>query len=121
MFHVGQKVVCIDDAVHQEWAPPYVTFAPNMHGLTEGVVYTVSEMEENPLNNIIDLVLAEIDRGPRRTWADAIGFAACRFRPVATQGNNATQDDKLALFREMCNTPHPIVPGCDTPLELELL
>lgn len=79
MFHVGQKVVCVDNGPdcfgHAKWLD---NDAPIV-----GHVYTIRRCFLDDDNHPI-VWLDEIKRGPiaRNIWGEAIGYHSIRFRPV---------------------------------------
>jgi hypothetical protein len=88
MFHVGQKVVCVDDRLVKDYARSavYKEFAGGLDGLKSGLVYTVRASGfYTPVPGVPVVWLSEIVR-PIRSQADEIygeaPFAAARFRPV---------------------------------------
>jgi hypothetical protein len=66
MFHVGQKVVCVDDE-------PRVDRHPTL--IHKGHIYTIHAVIETPL--AIGVQLAEV-----APYADKVGWHIGRFRPV---------------------------------------
>lgn len=86
-FHVGQLVVCVDDAAHPEW--------PGIHrpcGLRRGHVYTVRDA--NLRRHGRDCIrLVEIFRPPLGSDESEPPFYEVRFRPI--------DDTKLAIFRKL--------------------
>ena len=70
-FHVGQKIVCVNDK------PIYGTFFdPGRPRLTEGGIYTVSGYCERASDNKPTVWLREVD------WER--GYFAQRFRPIVS-------------------------------------
>jgi hypothetical protein len=70
MFHVGQKVICIDD-VRREGCPEIPP------GLVKGAVYTVIGLGDDGYSVAI-VTLAEV-----KPMGKSPGFFRDRFRPVA--------------------------------------
>jgi hypothetical protein len=93
-FHVGQKVICIDASIHEEWYHPILrSWYPHngsLNGLTEGEQYTITWIGPytGPLvKEMICVHVKEIKRPlgyDNNTGVDApeAPFAACRFRPL---------------------------------------
>lgn len=81
MFRVGQKVVCVDDAIHDEWKAPGFVYVGGLDGLKKGEIYTVRAVEFDSIEVAESLVLEEIVR-PTLYTLDRDGFRASRFRPV---------------------------------------
>lgn len=90
MFHIGQRVVCVDDK-----------------GLTAGRVYTVREVTVSPIDNSEAIRLIEIIRpiGPG-DGGNEPPYRFFRFRPV--------DETRLEVFRAMLVTPpRELVPAGD--------
>lgn len=93
-FHVGQKVVCVDD----DWTAPGYDVPT---GLTVGSVYTITGVISSSVHcaeymgarDHLALLLAEVDHP---IFPD-IGFASPRFRPVKTTD--------ISIFRAMLVAP----------------
>lgn len=96
-FHVGQKVVCIDDSGHINANGRRGTWedgdAPKV-----GAIYTVRRSFTNEDGDAI-LWLDEIRRGPiaRKEWGDDVGYGADRFRPVVERKTD------ISVFTAMLN------------------
>jgi hypothetical protein len=100
MFHVGQKVVCVDVAyayrgrVVKRRDGHVAPFNGSLHGLCKGQVYTIAAIDPPSYPEFIqeqELVLAEIDRGCPITR----GFRASRFRPLIERKTD------ISVFTEM--------------------
>ena len=76
----GQRVRCVDSGSHVRYTPNCFAYLDrDMHGLTEGEIYTVAAIID--WHGVIELVLAEIDRPlPEGMTTHNPGFAAARFR-----------------------------------------
>ena len=98
-FHVGQKVVCIDDQPEPVGAilNGFRIAGTGMDGLTEGETYTVAGFDALATNaiGIEILVLAEIVRPNRGLYLHVEGFRSTRFRPLVKS------EYDLTVFNEM--------------------
>ena len=96
---IGQKIVCVDDAIHFEWRIPGLKSSGTLHGLTAGVVYTVRSVGTSNLG-VTGLRLEEITRN----FYDGIEsvFAFARFRPLVSQS-----DDIATHFAHLLDTRAP--------------
>jgi hypothetical protein len=79
MFHVGQKVVCVNAV------PKRSSGGIGLHGLTEGAVYTIRSIKTFPLDQRLNLWVEEITRPYGSVCG--ISFAelpydSIRFRPA---------------------------------------
>lgn len=91
-WHVGMKVVCVDDEDHGRYSPwPSVG---GLDGLTVGAVYTIRKIGE--YRGLLGIWLCEIARNP---WAgkEEPPFSVRRFRPIQTR-----QTD-ISIFTQMLN------------------
>lgn len=91
-FHIGQKVVCVDDAIHREWPSNWLC-PGDVSGLTRNMIYTVRwvGVYRKPNGALIDgLRVAEIMRGGPDT-----PYSTCRFRPLEEK------PDSIEIFREI--------------------
>lgn len=87
LFHVGQTVVCVDDALHPEWQP--TANSGMLHGLKTGASYHIAEVRvQFPMNMVR---LEEI----KRPGLNQFYFHA-RFRPVVPK------PDAIEWARAMC-------------------
>lgn len=85
-FHVGQKVVCVDDWVDQpkQWVP-----------LKRGAIYTVSGFGEAPGHILL------LEQANPWRWHDGsdaggdYGYRSRRFRPVAYPKQSLAHDVQL--------------------------
>lgn len=88
-FHVGQKVVCVDD---KNWGHP----EPPLNWPVTGRVYTVrgfsAAWDENGSNG---LLLAEVSSGNYFDAGEEVGFKRRRFRPIVE-----TKTD-ISIFKRM--------------------
>ena len=83
-FHVGMRVVCVDDCVRRyESLAQNVDFTGDLNGLSKGEVYTVREVSPFPWNeDVLTLKLVEIVRPLGDGVIIETGFVAARFRPA---------------------------------------
>lgn len=88
-FYVGQKVVCIDDAMH--------SFNAIKPALSKGTVYTIAGLQDVGKENF-KLVLAEQPGQDRdgNLHAD-FGYRATRFRPLIEKSTDAG----MSILREI--------------------
>ena len=88
-FHVGQLVVCVDDAPWPLPPPPIGRWDGNLSGLRRGTVYTIRDLENRvPYDGCVRLI--EIVRSVSHYGFES-AFDQRRFRPV--------NDAKLEVFR----------------------
>lgn len=87
-FHVGQRVVCVDDA---NWRKKWIAKCPNRP--IAGSVYTIREIRQKP--NSLGFLLMEITNRPRKFRLGRLEpcFYAHRFRPV--------RDTDISIFTSM--------------------
>lgn len=82
MFHVGQKVVCVDADCGPMYANPLFEYTSDMHGLKEKEIYTIraifNDVREQWLGKNVHL--EEIKR-PCEDGMEA-PYAIERFRPI---------------------------------------
>lgn len=102
-FHVGQKVVCIDDKF---------TNVSIDQGIRKGEVYTLSWVGEYTHyidGAFIGVRLAEVTRGddPGGYGADEMPFRATRFRPLVA--------DRLGSLRALLVPGQPLAPAPEEP------
>lgn len=87
-FHVGQKVVCVDDdeTRYRVFAAAGLHFDGNLNGLKKGAVYTVRAVGHYaPYPGLLCLWLVEIERPIIHLIQIVHGeapYVAARFRPV---------------------------------------
>lgn len=80
-FHVGQKVVCVDDVSDNKYMPfGRVARTRDLHGLTAGAVYTIRDVFD--IEGVRVCRLAEIKRPIEPVWQIEGAFALARFRPL---------------------------------------
>lgn len=89
-FYVGQKVVCVADAVQPgrlwvDGVPP-----------KEGAIYTIASIVING-SGTQALVLVEAPRGPISHALGAYGYHAWRFRPIVERKTD------ISIFKAMLN------------------
>lgn len=103
-FHVGQRVVCVDDASRPGLLWSIGKAWGDLDGLRKGTIYTVRGIELAPIG-VLTLKLREIVRkSPPGTGNLDAGFAAFRFRPVV--------ETDISIFTAMLN-PVPKREGVD--------
>lgn len=98
MFHVGQKVVCVDDDPRDLAGRNVATLRPSIQWPVKGHVYTIEAKAVHW--NMPVLKLIEIKNGPGREKGrhiNEIGFAAARFRPVVERKTD------ISVFKAMLN------------------
>ena len=96
-FHVGQKVVCIDDLERDEMIPG-VSFIGDLDGLRKGSVYTIRSVFFSPVFGEPLVRLNEIQRLPLCRiggFKFEGGYDPSRFRPVAERRTD------ISIFRAM--------------------
>ena len=91
-FHVGQKVVCIDDR-------PSGTSQPCC--LKRGTIYTVRALGSCPVTGRPSICLEEIIHPIHPTWRVEWAYLQERFRPVVDQRTD------ISIFRRMLNPTGP--------------
>lgn len=102
VFHVGQKVVCINDKLGEFRLPGFkYEEKPTLDGLVAGRIYTVRDVFDDPVTKQPLLRLVEIIR-PRgcdsRKFANIeAGFHAARFKPVVERKTD------ISIFKAMLN------------------
>lgn len=95
-FHVGQRVVCINDSGGQEFCPWKVAEDAGLDGLQKGCVYTVRSVLTE--HGVPTLELQEIPRFINPRWKHACrGFHQARFRPLEEK------PDTIEIFRAIAN------------------
>lgn len=88
-FHVGQKVICIDDYIHPEWRQPGFRYSGSLDGIKRGQIYTVRAIcPRTDAPDIIGLKLV----GIIRPLSDNPYYSA-RFRPLETKA--------ISIFRKI--------------------
>jgi hypothetical protein len=95
-FYVGQKVVCVDAGGHDRYVPRGFKSSREMHGLTEGRVYTVRWVGP-ALFGVMGIRVDEIIRPDCPIFGREAAFAAARFRPVVERKTD------ISLFTAMLN------------------
>lgn len=84
MFHVGQKVVCVDNG------PSRFGWKSRPKILRKGAIYTVTACWIHEINKVPAVNLAEV----KNTFGYN-GFDAARFRPVTSR------DTDITVFKKM--------------------
>lgn len=93
-WQVGDKIVCIDDELHDRYMRPgWVSFG-DLDGLTAGRVYTIRRIGVDP-GALMCVWLVEIIRPPLFSGDPETGYAVQRFRPVQTRKTS------IAIFERM--------------------
>lgn len=98
-FHVGQKVVCVDDTM-----PPEGNGIGTLNGLKKGSVYTVRRVGVDALYQAPGVWLEEIIRPDWLHYGET-AYNIIRFRPVAYPRQSAEHD--IALFTPALGTRTP--------------
>lgn len=103
MFHVGQKVVCINDGPS--------SFTPNAvwrdgEKIVKGIIYTVRR--SHFFEGIPCLWLNEVTRSnaARTRWGDDVGYGQWRFRPLIERKT----DIGFAILKKICDDTDTKVP-----------
>jgi hypothetical protein len=112
-FHVGQKVVCVDDDPRSflHAGAPGVRFSGDLNGLKKGAVYTVRAFGRYPAYpDILCVWLEEIIRPT--AFFDEPAYVAARFRPVVERKSD------ISIFTAMLNRA-PRAPAITPQKELE--
>ena len=99
-FKIGQKVVCIDDQIHEEWCVPGVSYTGSLLGLKRGEVYTITCIHVNETDNAICLLLKEIVPPKNVNYA---GFRHVRFRALDEKKEESKRKTNIDVFKRMCN------------------
>lgn len=100
MFHVGQKVVCVDDGCRVAfrrggWFERYRAWITLDHNLNRGDVYRVVGLERVKTVDGVFLTL-HVD-GARHFRLSQVGFPSFQFRPLIEKKTN------ISIFTEMLN------------------
>ena len=99
-FHVGQKVVLIDDTTHSHGIDRSISRTVGADVPKKGEVYTVRFIAIETDTGRELLLLNEINNAAasrRLGYAKELGFAASRFRPVVERKTD------ISIFRAMLN------------------
>lgn len=95
-FHVGQRVVCVDDSMGI-----FPGCSLDLAGLCRGQIYTVRGLDTIKFPHFCAgwavVLLEEIVRQPDPNGIGEVGFSRHRFRPVKTTS--------IEIFRQMFVTP----------------
>lgn len=100
-FFIGQKVVCIDAGIHNNYRPAHWPPADGqgLDGLTEGEVYTIRGIGE--IFGAVYVQLVELSRYRDYAPNEEIGFAYQRFAPTTD----------ITIFNEiLANVPKELEP-----------
>ena len=107
MFRIGQKIICINDAIGSfQNAKPRrfissISWINNLDGLQAGRIYTVRDVLPDPDFDVELVRLCEIYRGSNFSSGIEAGFAAARFRPLVERKTD------ISIFQAML-TPSPV-------------
>jgi hypothetical protein len=100
MFHIGQKVVCVDDSPPPPGRPVYWPM------VVKGQVYTIVGFDiEDSARCGIGLILAEARLGFIPPWKGEMGWRRTRFRPVQERKTD------ISVFTEILTktkAPEPV-------------
>lgn len=101
VFHVGQKVVCVDDGLRVKWRKrgwfeKYRKYTYIGHNLNRGDVYTIMGIQAFKADNGTFAVLFLAEAAHSMPWR-YMGFPAHQFRPVKTTS--------IEVFRQMLVNP----------------
>ena len=101
MFHVGQKVVCVNDD-ENGFLTSGVTYRDGLDGLKVGEMYTIREIVnrdgEYPGWAIYSVRLTEIKRSSVNPHGVEAPFAAAPFRPLHERG--------MSILHAIAANPH---------------
>lgn len=104
-WHVGMKVVCVDDEATEKYTPYSVRASAGMDGLQRNRVYTIREIGR--WRGALVVWLAEIVR-PIAAGEEKYGepgYAAARFRPTLTRKTD------ISIFKAMLSDTKQKVPA----------
>lgn len=107
-FHVGQKVVCVDDMANIE--------ARKIPEIDKGRIYVIRKIGEQHvrgLGNVLSVWLEGVHRSDVDPWFDGFqlieiedfGFRLSRFRPVVERKTD------ISCFKAMLNPKNQQVPA----------
>lgn len=97
-FHVGQKVVCVDDRSKKQAIKWFEAFPEE--AVIAGRIYTIKSVHLDGLGKEV-LWLEEVSRAElsRRLYGDPmIGYGSWRFRPVVTRKTD------ISILEALLNT-----------------
>ncbi len=89
-FHVGQKVVCVDDRLPSDKGPWRVVL---------NAVYTIREFDDEDPLSPIGVVLEEVRCGIPDGWKKEGGWRMNRFRPLIERST----DTGMAILRKVAD------------------
>lgn len=93
MFHIGQKVVCVNDRLNA-FGNPKNNPMFDLEGLTKGSIYTIRWCGYDPGWDIAIVRIEEILRLKGTPWED-FPYGAPRFAPLKKKQTS------IAVFQEM--------------------
>ena len=102
-FRIGQKVVCIDDAipdggtVYSKRLRCTFRLLGDLDGLKRGAIYTVRGIDRDWADELPVLFLEEIVRPPFHSERAETGFDQRRFRPLAERKRQTS----IAVFEAL--------------------
>jgi hypothetical protein len=108
-FRIGQKVVCIDDAIPQggtvysKRLRCSFRLLGDLSGLKRGAIYTVRGIDVDWADELPVLFLEEIVRPPFHSEQAETGFDQRRFRPLAGRKKQTS----IAVFERLLR-PHKV-------------
>lgn len=91
MFELGEKVICVDDDPESFAVPDDDS---NDWPLEQGVIYTISGFDKDPIYNVHTLYLVEIPDRSNGEFAD-YGFAQARFRKLIKKKQSIEVFEKI--------------------------
>lgn len=106
-FHVGQKVVCVEDRPH---------FLDKVKRLDRGAVYTIREEFRSAVTGRYGVFLNEVVM-PRLESGEELGWLATRFRPVQERKTDISVFTKLLVSPPKVKEPSPVVFSDQEPVE----
>lgn len=85
-FHVGQKVVCVDDKPRDDWRPTF---------LKKGSIYTITWVYCVPAGS--GVLLYEVEN----PYPDRLGWYSDRFRPIEERKTDITVFQKMLTPKKL--------------------
>lgn len=95
-FRVGQKVVCVDDTVHEEWHVPGYEYTGCLDGLKSGQIYTIRDIGYSDFDRAMVVRLEEIKRPDDGLYEES-PYRAERFRPIV----EGKTDTGMVILRKL--------------------
>lgn len=94
MFHVGQKVVCVDASANKKYLPPgYCISDPDLDGLAKGRIYIIRGIIF--IRRVPCVFLEEIIREVEPAFGFEAPYSAARFRPIVERKTD------ISIFTKM--------------------